>query len=473
MLALKYDYMFEPFLEEIHAFTPVVSDKERSVAYKEGSQLPANEILDQTGGNMFIDFRLITASNTVLLDPSSKSFNRNLPYRFCPAFFDQVMAGGNTICSGKIPLSITQDVQRIVYSVCGGGFVFQMVEICDNGIDDDGDGLIDCEDDDCCFFSQCECETPQVEICDNGIDDDGDGDIDGEDSDCVFSSPCMRDYYLEDNFFREFELLNPQVLTQMGGNLCQEVINIQLTASDLMATFVRGGAFYPDFPNTTELEEYYSFLIKIHWGTANNTQGQFQDLVYIFNIFDLSNAPDFTWESFSGGGQGTGGSAGVAIVTLNEPGLTETFPVSLEDVQFFSASDVCRVNNWDPSIFGNIVRFSAHEFDACTLQTTTGETSTTVTMETHQSGFTINLGIGDSLDGAVTGGLMYTNMNTLATTETNEISSSYQTSYANTFYLGQVNYNYCWEDQATQEQIHQISFGNVAYLRLGTTVCNN
>ncbi len=55
-------------------------------------------------------------------------------------------------------------------------------EICSNGIDDDGDGLIDCDDPDCTLSTDC------GEICDNGIDDDGDGFIDGADSECNVSS---------------------------------------------------------------------------------------------------------------------------------------------------------------------------------------------------------------------------------------------------------------------------------------------
>jgi len=51
-------------------------------------------------------------------------------------------------------------------------------EICDNGIDDDGDKLIDCDDPD------CDCTPPPTEICDNGIDDDGDKLIDCDDPDC-------------------------------------------------------------------------------------------------------------------------------------------------------------------------------------------------------------------------------------------------------------------------------------------------
>jgi streptogramin lyase len=47
-------------------------------------------------------------------------------------------------------------------------------EICDNGIDDDGDGLVDTADPDC--------QTP--EICNDNIDNDGDGFIDAADTDC-------------------------------------------------------------------------------------------------------------------------------------------------------------------------------------------------------------------------------------------------------------------------------------------------
>jgi len=63
------------------------------------------------------------------------------------------------------------------------------VEICDNGIDDDGDGLIDCLDiDDCATAANC--QTP-VEICDNDLDDDGDGDIDCDDADCADDPACV------------------------------------------------------------------------------------------------------------------------------------------------------------------------------------------------------------------------------------------------------------------------------------------
>ncbi len=61
-------------------------------------------------------------------------------------------------------------------------------EVCDNSIDDDGDGRTDCQDSDCA--AALGCEVPPVEICDNGIDDDGDLLVDCDDSDC--DSVCVE-----------------------------------------------------------------------------------------------------------------------------------------------------------------------------------------------------------------------------------------------------------------------------------------
>ena len=64
------------------------------------------------------------------------------------------------------------------------------IEICDNGVDDDGDGLVDCEDPDCSAAANC---NPSItEICNNGIDDDGDGLVDCDDPDCSSASNCVN-----------------------------------------------------------------------------------------------------------------------------------------------------------------------------------------------------------------------------------------------------------------------------------------
>ena len=58
---------------------------------------------------------------------------------------------------------------------------YAQTEICNNNIDDDGDGLVDCNDSDCQFIATVErgCN------CADGIDNDGDGGADVSDSDCA------------------------------------------------------------------------------------------------------------------------------------------------------------------------------------------------------------------------------------------------------------------------------------------------
>ena len=59
-------------------------------------------------------------------------------------------------------------------------------EDCGNGIDDDRDGDVDCDDSDCAALAAC---LPD-EICNNNIDDDRDGATDCEDTDCVDDADC-------------------------------------------------------------------------------------------------------------------------------------------------------------------------------------------------------------------------------------------------------------------------------------------
>jgi len=63
-------------------------------------------------------------------------------------------------------------------------------ELCGNGVDDDGDGDIDCGDPDCAADPAC---AGQPELCDNGMDDDGDGAADCGDPDCAAAPNCRPD----------------------------------------------------------------------------------------------------------------------------------------------------------------------------------------------------------------------------------------------------------------------------------------
>lgn len=64
-------------------------------------------------------------------------------------------------------------------------------EICNNGIDDNDNGLVDCQDDDCRDAPICRPTDAGQELCDNGIDDDGNGAIDCADPACVALPACL------------------------------------------------------------------------------------------------------------------------------------------------------------------------------------------------------------------------------------------------------------------------------------------
>jgi subtilisin-like proprotein convertase family protein len=65
---------------------------------------------------------------------------------------------------------------------------------CDDGVDDDGDGLTDCEDPDC--FGQPGCTTEA--ICDDFLDNDDDGDTDCADTDCFGQTGCTAESICDD-----------------------------------------------------------------------------------------------------------------------------------------------------------------------------------------------------------------------------------------------------------------------------------
>lgn len=85
-----------------------------------------------------------------------------------------------------------QTVIAAVTSVDPKGAPFELFveradrEICDNGLDDDADGALDCADRSCTFDPAC------PETCDDGIDDDGDGDVDCVDARCHTHESCSE-----------------------------------------------------------------------------------------------------------------------------------------------------------------------------------------------------------------------------------------------------------------------------------------
>ena len=67
----------------------------------------------------------------------------------------------------------------------GVGVVLAVSEVCDDGVDNTGNGLIDCEDDMCAEAPGC-----QVEVCIDGLDNDGNGFVDCDDCECEGDPAC-------------------------------------------------------------------------------------------------------------------------------------------------------------------------------------------------------------------------------------------------------------------------------------------
>ena len=64
-------------------------------------------------------------------------------------------------------------------------------ERCENGVDDNEDGRVDCEDPQCAFYPKC--STQEGEHCYNGRDDNGDGAVDCADEACKATFICAAD----------------------------------------------------------------------------------------------------------------------------------------------------------------------------------------------------------------------------------------------------------------------------------------
>lgn len=83
------------------------------------------------------------------------------------------------------------------------------VELCDDSLDNDGDGQTDCADDDCTADPACVPETR----CHDGLDDDGDGWTDCADLDCMGTNACFPAACVPDRDMGPVGPLNPGFIT--------------------------------------------------------------------------------------------------------------------------------------------------------------------------------------------------------------------------------------------------------------------
>lgn len=98
------------------------------------------------------------------------------------------------------------------------GVDVRRVESCDNGVDDDGDGDVDCRDDDCPFSNygeptsvcderrSCAMPSPDTDCCANGVDDDEDGESDCVDQQCSGAPGCTPELVCDDGLDDDADL---------------------------------------------------------------------------------------------------------------------------------------------------------------------------------------------------------------------------------------------------------------------------
>jgi hypothetical protein len=95
-------------------------------------------------------------------------------------------------------------------------------EICNNNLDDDDDGLIDCKDPDCAKDPTCVVQ-PGDEICDNGKDDNGDGLVDCSDPKCKTFPACLQAACVPDVDFG--------AIASSGASITKTISTVGATAS--------------------------------------------------------------------------------------------------------------------------------------------------------------------------------------------------------------------------------------------------
>ncbi len=211
-------------------------------------------------------------------------------------------------------------------------------EICTNGTDDDGDGLIDGLDPDC---------NPGQEVCNNFFDDDGDGLIDGDDPDCACETICERDCVTEKNVVEGVKFISYSVFkginNQPGG---EDVISLHYTivASQMCGDPKVSGSCPPSTWKKVFWGTFSDFFtLEVEYGTPpaadlGNIVYQFGSFIYIVAVpkyFDIPNEN-------------------------SEEGIYSQLPY-LQNTA---------LSHWDGDVCGNVVTFSIHEHDEVVVEQT-------------------------------------------------------------------------------------------------------
>ena len=223
---------------------------------------------------------------------------------------------------------------------------------CCDGEDNDGDGLIDCED-----VDDCPCE---VEICNDGCDNDNDGHIDDDDEDCQCDAQYQRDCQAENNVlvglkFGEAAWLNVCQLKEEADITLQ----MKIDAVELCDAPLNQCAIDPlaDF-NIQGLINQFFEIQKIHPGHIY--YDPLADL-YEDNILWMSEDGKKYWKVFP------------LYVALRKKYLES------------------KMNQWIPSDIGSTIGISVYEEDNTTATTSQTETNSITSRHSVNAGATIGL----------------------------------------------------------------------------------
>ncbi len=156
-------------------------------------------------------------------------------------------------------------------------------EICNNGIDDDGNGKIDCADSACSGYSGC--AAIHVPACSNGLDDDGDGKIDYPEDPGCDSLNDNDEYNPPTSTIPLFAKINLSDLDFLAGNR-----RIQLSPTGDVVTGLSGANFTVAVPAGVLASAPKTMVLRV----GDTDQHQF-----VYNVADKMYYADI---SFSGVG---------------------------------------------------------------------------------------------------------------------------------------------------------------------------
>jgi hypothetical protein len=166
---------------------------------------------------------------------------------------------------------------------------------CDDGIDNDGDNMIDCADADCVSTYVCQ-QAEREMICDDGVDNDNDGFADCIDSDCVADNACILSN--PDLEIKEITLQR-ELVAEAPGKITAEIYNNGVSTSKTYN--VRMYYWYPESmsndlvigsTNFVGLESETSKLFSVIWTPPEIGAIKLRAVVDVLDVIDENDRED-------------------------------------------------------------------------------------------------------------------------------------------------------------------------------------